>query len=110
MLKDIVDVQPAGNYSLRLRFEDGVEGIVDVSQIVQFTGVFAPLREHAYFVQVRVNTELGTIVWPNNADLDPDVLYSIVTGQPIRVSESQPSSMQGSASQEAREPVAREPC
>jgi hypothetical protein len=32
---------------------------------------------------VRVNPELGTIAWPNDADWDPLVLYSLVTGRPI---------------------------
>jgi hypothetical protein len=32
---------------------------------------------------VQVNPEIGTISWSNEADLDPDVLYSIVTGQSI---------------------------
>jgi hypothetical protein len=27
------------------------------------------------FRSVRVDPELGTIVWPNGADIDPDVLY-----------------------------------
>ena len=35
-----------------------------------------PLREPALFGQVRVDEELGTIVWPNGADLDPDVLHN----------------------------------
>jgi hypothetical protein len=35
-----------------------------------------PLTGHpAYFSQVRVDPELGTVVWPNGADLDPDVVY-----------------------------------
>ena len=89
MLKDIVAVWPLENYQLRLRFEDGVEGVVDITQLVTFTGVFEPLREMAYFQRVAVNPELGTICWPNEADLDPDVLYSLVTGQPI-LSEVQP--------------------
>lgn len=83
MLKDIVEVQPLDGYRLRLRFEDGVEGIVDLERQIDFKGVFAPLRERSFFLQVRVNTELGTITWPNGADLDPDVLYADVIGKPI---------------------------
>lgn len=80
MLKDIVAVHPLEGYKLHLRFEDGVEGIVDVSQLIEFSGIFAPLKELSYFNQVKLSAELGAIAWPNEADLDPDVLYSIITG------------------------------
>jgi hypothetical protein len=83
MLKDIVEVWPLGEYRLRVRFEDGVEGVVDVATMVRFEGVFAPLRDHAKFADVRVNPEIGTICWPSGADLDPDVLYAAVTGEAI---------------------------
>jgi len=83
MLKDIVAVQALNDYRLHLRFEDGVEGDVDLQQILTFDGVFAPLKDRAYFAQVRVEPEFGTIVWPNGADLDPLVLYSRITGKPI---------------------------
>ncbi|MEX0775334.1 MAG: DUF2442 domain-containing protein [Phycisphaeraceae bacterium] len=87
MLKDIVQVKSAGGYRLWLRFEDGVEGEIDVSQLVPFDGVFTELRDEAKFRQVRVDTEIGTIVWPGGADLDPDVLYSKITGRPIAFAE-----------------------
>lgn len=83
MLKDIVEVQPLDRYRLRIRFEDGVVGDVDLEKMIQFEGVFAPVKERAFFVQVRVDPEVGTIVWPNGADLDPLMLYSLVTGIPI---------------------------
>jgi len=83
MLKDIVAVQPLEEYKLRLRFEDGIEGVVDVSQLIEFEGIFAPLKELSYFNQVQLNPELGTIVWANEADLDPDVLYAVITDQAI---------------------------
>jgi len=87
MLKDIVSVQPMNDYRLFLRFEDGIEGTVDLAQIIRFEGVFAPLKDRNYFLQVRVNPELGTIGWPNDADLDPDVLYSTITKEPLPFSE-----------------------
>ncbi len=81
MLIDVVAVQPLDGHRLRLRFEDGVEGDVDVSALVAFTGVFAALRDRAAFAAVRVDPNLGTIVWPNGADLDPVVLHAAVTGR-----------------------------
>jgi Protein of unknown function (DUF2442) len=83
MLKDIVDVKPLGEYRLYLRFEDGAEGIVDLAGCLAFRGVFEPLSDPACFALVRVDNELGAIAWPNGADLDPDVLYSQLTGIPI---------------------------
>ena len=83
MLKDIVAAKAVGDYRLHLRFEDGVEGVVDLAPHLTFRGVFEPLRDREYFAQVRVDADLGTVVWPNGADLDPDVLYGRVTGTPI---------------------------
>ncbi len=83
MLKDIIEVQPKDGYKLYLEFEDGVNGIVDINQLIEFTGVFAPLQNEDYFKQVKVNPDWGTIYWENGADLDPDVLYSVVKGTPI---------------------------
>jgi hypothetical protein len=82
VLKDVVEVEAVGNHRLRLRFEDGVEGVLDLTAIVPFEGVFAPLRDPAVFAAARVNAELGTVCWPNGADLDPDVLYALVQAQP----------------------------
>jgi hypothetical protein len=37
--------------------------------------MFEPLRDPDFFKQVRVDEQLGTIVWPNGADMDPVVLH-----------------------------------
>ena len=71
------------NIAWKLKFEDGAEGIVDLASQLSFQGIFAPLRDTDYFRQVRVDPELGTVVWPNHADLDPDVLYAQVTNTPV---------------------------
>ena len=83
MLKDIVKVKPLKDLRLHLEFEDGVKGEVDIRRLVKFRGVFEPLEDEAFFAQVEVNPEWGTIFWPNGADLDPGVLYSMVTGEKI---------------------------
>jgi hypothetical protein len=81
MLHDIVEAQAAGGHKLFVRFDDGISGVLDIAALTKFDGVFAPLQDPAYFAQVRVDPELGTVVWPSGADLCPDVLYASLTGQ-----------------------------
>ena len=82
LLQDVIDVKPAGGYRLYLRFDDGVSGVADLEPILlPFDGVFEPLRDRSYFEQVRVNSDIGTICWPNDADIAPETLYALVTGR-----------------------------
>jgi Protein of unknown function (DUF2442) len=83
MLPSVVSVTQTGPYRLKLRFDDGAEGEIDITKMTTFEGVFEPLKDPGYFSQVKVDPEAGTIVWPNGADLDPLVLHSKVTGLPI---------------------------
>jgi hypothetical protein len=71
----IVGVELANPFKLLLEFNTGERKLVDIEQY--FRGpIFRPVREDpGYFNQVKVDDELGTIVWPNGADIDPDVLY-----------------------------------
>ena len=85
MLKDIVEARPLGGYRIYIGFEDGAAGEVDLSKLVKFMGVFKALRNPEEPRKVTVHPELGTVCWPNGADLDPDVLYARVTGQAIEL-------------------------
>ncbi len=60
MLPNVVGVTQTGPYRLRLRFDDGAEGDIDLKETLSFVGVFEPLRDPAYFSQVRVDPEAGT--------------------------------------------------
>ncbi len=89
MFPRIVNVQYLQDYKLELTFSDGIRGLIDFKKkIVGRGGVFQPLEDLNFFRQVRVDSEVGTIVWPNDVDFDPDVLYSEITGIPIRIPES----------------------
>jgi Protein of unknown function (DUF2442) len=87
MLKDLVEVRVLPGHRLAVRFEDGSAGEVSLTDLVPFAGVFAALKDPKRFGEARLDVELGTVVWPNGADLDPDVLYAAVTGRPIQVPE-----------------------
>jgi hypothetical protein len=79
----IVGVRVTGPFQLALDFMDGSTGSVDLrSWIGGRGGVFAPLQDQAYFARVTVDRDAGTIVWPNGADLDPDMLYEAAHGSP----------------------------
>jgi hypothetical protein len=79
MLVDVVQAEALEEHRLRLTFEDGVHGVVDVARLVSFHGVFEPLRDPAEFARVRIDPELGTFCWPSGADLAPETLYDVVT-------------------------------
>ena len=68
-------------------FEDGLQATIHLDKIIEhYTGVFAPLLEDAFFQQVQLAKELGTIVWPNGADICPDVLYAAASGKSLQAS------------------------
>jgi hypothetical protein len=76
---DVVRVVVLDGFRVRLRFDDGAEGDVDLRRFLNGP-VFEPLvRDRSVFASVRVDPELGTIVWPTGADIDPDVLYEAST-------------------------------
>lgn len=71
----VVEVQLQSAFRLRLWFNDGTDGYVDLS--TELDGpVFEPLRDELYFSQVAIDEELGTIAWPNGADFAPEFLQS----------------------------------
>ncbi len=81
----VLDVTPLEGYKLRLRFQDGAEGIVDIAALMPLDGVFAPLRDRLFFEQVRVDRESGAVTWPGNLDLDPYTLYVEATGKELHL-------------------------
>lgn len=71
---DVISVHPLGGFVVELGFDDGAVKRIDLSPFLRGP-VFEPiLRDDALFRAVRVDPELGTIVWPNGADIDPLVL------------------------------------
>lgn len=73
MLAHVVEARHVAGHTLWLRFDDGVEGEIDLSPEIHGE-VFEPLKEVDYFREFQVHPELRTIVWPNGADFAPEFL------------------------------------
>ncbi|MBN1772834.1 MAG: DUF2442 domain-containing protein [Deltaproteobacteria bacterium] len=79
MIPEVVEAVPLADYELRLRFADGVEGVVDLGDLVG-QGVFAAWSDPAVFARVFVDRESRTVAWPGGIDLCPVALRSEVLG------------------------------
>jgi hypothetical protein len=62
-------------HTVRIVFADGEVRDVDITPLLD-SPVFSPLRDPASFEQVKIDEQTGTIVWPGDVDLDPDVIYA----------------------------------
>jgi hypothetical protein len=85
----VKSIKILADHEVLIRFSDGEERRVDLTPLMRGT-VFREIREDPVrFAEVKVDQELGTIVWPNGADLDPDVFYGFAS--PAWEEESQTS-------------------
>jgi hypothetical protein len=72
----LTEALPLDGYVVHVRFEDGTTADVDLSYLLDYGGVFEPLRDPTYFARLRADAEAGTIVWPNDADIAPETLFA----------------------------------
>lgn len=63
-----------GPYRLKVEFGDGTVQEIDFRPILHGE-LFGPLEDEHLFNQVRLDTEVSTLVWPTGADLDPATLH-----------------------------------
>ena len=70
----VTAVEALDDHRLRVSFNDGVVRDVDCSFL--FHGSLGEsLRDPAYFKQVSVDEEGGTVVWPSGLDPAPELLH-----------------------------------
>ncbi len=81
---ELIEVQPLTGHRLRLRYADGVTGIVDLSHLVG-KGVFQLWNDPEAFGRASIGSS-GEVRWSDEVDLCADALYLQVTGkQPSEV-------------------------
>ena len=62
-------------YTLHLQFEDSTEQLIDFRPVLAGE-LFGPLNDLQLFNQVKIDSEVHTLVWPNGADFDPETLHA----------------------------------
>ena len=68
---DVVEARYLGGHRVWLRFEDGLEGQLDLEAEL-YGEVFEPLKDPAVFAGFTVDS---TLTWANGADFAPEFLY-----------------------------------
>jgi len=79
MFPQLLTVKAIAQYKLQLRYDDGTEGLVELSHLAG-RGVFKIWNEGDTFFQVKIDPETNALVWNETADLDPDNLYLQIRG------------------------------
>ena len=71
----VAAVEALPDYKLKVRFLDGLEGIVGMRRLIfsPDAGVFAALADSALFAEVHL--EYGAVTWPGEIDLAPDAMH-----------------------------------
>lgn len=72
---EVASAQYLEGYRVRVRFNDGREGDVDLGDAL-WGPVFEPLCEVSVFRRFQISDVLHTLVWENDADLAPEYLLA----------------------------------
>lgn len=84
MIKPI-EVKALEGYRIWIKFNDGVEGKINLSHLVG-SGVFKAWEDRAFFEKVRI-TSYEAVTWGEDLDLSPDTFYLELTGNTVEAVE-----------------------
>jgi hypothetical protein len=72
-LVDVVAYQLREGYQIHVEFSDGFRRTIDFEPIL-YGPLWGTLRNPSEFRRVRLDRDVGTLVWPGDLDIDPNVL------------------------------------
>ncbi|MEA5458151.1 DUF2442 domain-containing protein [Arcicella sp. LKC2W] len=79
MFPRLIDVKGLSNYRLALKYDDGTQGIADVSHLAH-KGIFQQWDKEGVFNNVYIDKESNAVAWNEDLDLCPDSLYLKLVG------------------------------
>ncbi len=77
----VVDVKAMKGYRVWILYDDGVEGVVNLSDMVDHEP-FAPWKDEEFFESGVYVDEWGSIRWSDDLDFCRTALYMEITGKP----------------------------
>ncbi len=78
---EVVSAEYVAGYRIRLRFNTGEAGVVDLADSL-WGPMFEPLQDVNAFQRFRVSEVLHTLCWENDADFAPEFLYRKMVENP----------------------------
>jgi len=83
MILHVIEARYERDYVIRLKFNDGAEGFVDLAEEL-YGPMFAPLKDVQKFKAFRIDPEINTVAWDNGADFAPEFLHDrlLIPAQP----------------------------
>lgn len=76
--RDVVAVRPRSGFKVWVEFASGDSGVLDLTCFRQEGGVFEKWDDRGFFESVTV--DYGTLVWGDELDICPYLLYRLLTG------------------------------
>ena len=73
ILPEIIEAKWVQGYSVQVTFSDLKKATIDLKKFLG-RGIFKEFTNIEKFKRFKVDAELGTITWPNGADIAPEVL------------------------------------
>lgn len=77
----VIDVRPAGDWRIWVKFEDGVQGEVDISSL-RGKPRFLPLEDEAFFNRVHVHPDEKVVSWGADMEIGPVGMYDMLARKP----------------------------
>ena len=74
MMHTIIECRAEGNYTLWIKFDDGLEGLVYLGDLVT-TNSYLVLSDEDIFSRVAIDPLSNKVTWGGGIKLDPEVLY-----------------------------------
>jgi hypothetical protein len=100
---EVTTAEHIGGHRLRLRFSNGDEGTVDLSDAL-WGPMFEPLKDVATFQRFEISPVLHTICWDNDADLAPEYLHEKMAEQSHAREAAAASGMRSESNARPRDP------